>query len=128
MCDEFARLKNNGILQLDLVGKMLHLWEIMDPADRVHEVSTTVVTASGRAFLPDLGPAPDVETLHALARKLEMFVGFELSTHVKWLGLDPSPVYNPQKRARLCIGLCRTHQDVPILAQSSFDVINPEQE
>jgi len=92
------------------------------------EMSTTVITANGRAFLPDLGPLPAAEILYAYARVLEMYVGFEISTHVKWLGLDLSPVYEPRWQSSICIGLCKTKAEVPALAKSSFQIVNPEKE
>jgi len=71
---------------------------------------------------------PDVEVLYAYARTLGMHVGFEISTHVKWLGIDPSPIFEPRWPSRICIGLCKTRDDVPALAASSFDIVNPVRE
>ncbi|MGB8355835.1 MAG: hypothetical protein WCD79_18195 [Chthoniobacteraceae bacterium] len=92
------------------------------------EISTTVITANGRSFLPDLGPMPDAEILYAFARTLDLYIGFEISTHVKLLGLDPSPIYEPRWPSRICIGLCKTKGDVPAMAVNSFEIVNPATE
>ena len=92
------------------------------------EITTTVITVGGRAYLPDLGPMPDAETLYAFARFLKMYVAFEISTHVKSFGVEQSPVYDPRHSSRICVGLCKTKGDVPLLASSSFEVVNTEKE
>ena len=92
------------------------------------EVVTTIITAGGRAYLPDLGPMPEAEILYAIARHLEMYVAFELNTHVRSFGIESNPVYEPRQPGRICLGLCKTKEEVPLLARAAFHVVNTDRE